>query len=361
VNLKLKNKNILLISPEPWNHIFVSKHHYATHLAARGNKVFFLNPPSNQEQVEKTEIENVFTVQYFGFIKGLRLFPKSFQKYFISQKFKQLQKLCKVKFDLVWSFDNSVFFDFSALPNEVYCISQIVDWNQNFQFSRASETADLCLASSNYILEKQKKYNLKSYKVGHGFNKIQNELSNIEVVGSNKVKCGYAGNLDIQYIDWNLVEKLLDNFPNVDFHFAGQWNSKNKFSNIFKKPNFYFYGRLEADSLPSFYKKMDLLALIYQYRKYPQQLANPHKMMEYLASGKMILATWTEEYFDLSSDNFIKMNKNTADFISTFKDVVHNLEYWNNDAMIKSRIDFANQNSYSKQIDKIEKYIKSHS
>ena len=78
----LKNKNILLISPEAWEHIFVSKHHYATHLATLGNKVFFLDPPNNQNKITSTAYRNVWLVKYKGFIKGLRYYPEFLQRYF---------------------------------------------------------------------------------------------------------------------------------------------------------------------------------------------------------------------------------------------------------------------------------------
>ena len=42
----LRNKTILIISPQPWDHIAISKHHYANELAARNNTVYFLEPPN---------------------------------------------------------------------------------------------------------------------------------------------------------------------------------------------------------------------------------------------------------------------------------------------------------------------------
>ena len=43
--MSLKDKVILIISPQPWYQLFVSKHHYAIELAKYGNTVYFLNPP----------------------------------------------------------------------------------------------------------------------------------------------------------------------------------------------------------------------------------------------------------------------------------------------------------------------------
>lgn len=50
----LHNKTILLISPQSWGKMFLSKQHYAIELAKKGNKVYFLNPP-NENSIQQTE------------------------------------------------------------------------------------------------------------------------------------------------------------------------------------------------------------------------------------------------------------------------------------------------------------------
>lgn len=354
--MKFINKSILIVSPEPWDHIFVSKHHYATHLASLGNKIYFLNPPADNEECKETIYDNLYSVSYRGFIKGLRFLPTFIQRTVFRKVFDKLQELCNTKFDIVWSFDNSVFFDFKALPDSVYSISHIVDWTQDFEFKKASLTADLCLSTSKYILEKQKKYNLKSYNIGHGFNEINNNLKTFPLKGNNKVNCGYAGNLDIKYIDWQIVEKLIKHNPNVDFHFAGQWKNKDRFTNISLEENFHFYGKLDANDLPSFYGEMDLLLLVYQYEKYPEQLANPHKVMEYLASGKMIISNWLEEYSALHG-HLISMSKNASDLIECFNKVTSDFDFWNSAKKMAQRKEIAMKSNYMNKIKEIELFI----
>lgn len=355
--MEIKGKNILLISPEPWNHIFVSKHHYATHLGKRGNKVFFLNPPSKLNQVEKTNFENVFSVCYTGFIKGVRFLPSLLQKYLIKKKYIQLQNLCKVNFDIVWSFDNSVFFNFFALPSNVYCISHIVDLNQDFEFEKAATSANICLSTTNYIRDKHLTYNSKSFKVNHGYYQSNESDKPFEVKNSRFINCGYAGNLDIKYIDWGLIEELVLNFPEVNFNFAGPWDNKNAFPHVLNKPNFFFHGMLDAQQLYPFYNQMDILIIAYKSEEYLEQLANPHKMLEYLGAGKVIIATWTEEYSDFNDSNIIIMARNKNEFISKFRQVIQELDFWNNDLIKTKRKQFASNFSYENQINRIEEII----
>jgi hypothetical protein len=79
--------------------------------------------------------------------------------------------------------------------------------------------------------------------------------------------------------------------------------------------------------------------------------------MEYLGSGKVVVATYTAEYIDLSADNLIAMSTNNGRFSSLLSEVLGKLELWNASDKQKSRKDFALSNTYVKQIGKIEKYL----
>src|SRR5690606_15813052 len=137
-----------------------------------GNRVFYLDPPGELVGMESTKYENVFCIKYKRFPAGLRFYPRMLRKYFINRKFKQLEKLCDARFDFVWSFDNSVFFDFSAIPERVFSISHMVDLNQNFQFADASRTAKVCLGVSRSIISKQRAFNPNSFFINHGYSTI---------------------------------------------------------------------------------------------------------------------------------------------------------------------------------------------
>src|SRR5438093_218809 len=90
-------RNVIIISPEGWEHLFVSKHHYAIELA-KHNKVFFLNPPSRKFSIEKSRYENLWVINYPPFIKGLRFCPLFLRRYFASRKFERIQKLSDIQF-----------------------------------------------------------------------------------------------------------------------------------------------------------------------------------------------------------------------------------------------------------------------
>jgi len=354
---KLKHQTILLISPEPWDHMFISKHHYAVHLAERNNQVYFLNPPGKRYEVQETAHENLWTVFYPGFRRGLRLLPGLLQRKNILDVFLKLERLCKNQFDIVWSFDNSVFFDFNALPDRVLSISHIVDLNQDFQFKKSTATAAVCFSNTQYILAKQRIYNQQSFFIHHGYNFKSIEPENYTFAGQGKIKVCYAGNLALKYMDWELIEGLIRNNPEIDFYFAGSGDHQEDFQRVLANRNVYYEGLLTGERLQAFYSTADVLLILYQYRKYKEQLANPHKMMDYLGSGKMVVATWTSEYEQLHKEELIRMYKDPIPFENGLKEVASNLKKWNSVELQQQRKQYAEANSYDQQLNNIEEHL----
>ncbi|HEX5171551.1 MAG TPA: hypothetical protein VFW11_20375 [Cyclobacteriaceae bacterium] len=354
-----RKKNILLVSPEPWDHIFVSKHHYATHLGKRGNHVFFLNPPSESESITQTGYKNVSSVTYLGFPKGLRFFPSIVQKYFIRKKFFELQKFCNVQFDVVWSFDNSVFFDLSALPQRVLKISHIVDLKQDFQTAKAASTASVCLCTTDLLKERLSAFNSRVFKINHGLNECVVQKRPISLPGHSSIKALYAGNMAMRFIDWELLRVAVESNPTVDFIFVGpdsiddaniDDHGKNE---LMKSDNSFFIGKVESGELPSWYEASDILLVAYQERYHADQ-SNPHKMMEYLGSGKMIVATYMAEYKMLADETLFLMSNHNAEFPLLLKEAVRDLTLWNDWTKQEARIAYALENTYFKQIERIE-------
>src|SRR5690606_1014053 len=131
--------------------------------------------------------------------------------------------------------------------------------------------------------------------------------------GTHAIRVGYAGNLDLRYIDWNLLDRIISEHAGVGFYFAGPHKENSAVDRLRQKPNAHFLGKLPSAQLGSFYRKMDVLLLCYLADDYPDQLANPHKIMEYLGSGKVVVATRTGEYEAFESPGMLVMSRQNGE------------------------------------------------
>lgn len=344
-----RGKNILLISPERWDHLFVSKHHYAIELA-RHNHVFFLNPPSTELSLAKSGYKNLMVVSYTHFIFGLRFLPTVLQLYFMRKKYNAIEKIASIQFDCVWSFDNSVFFDFSFLPKKILKISHLVDYSQNFQLSKAASSADICFGVSQNIVDRLLMFNKNSFLIPHGISVNNFEEKEVQLPGSNLIKAIYAGNLDSKYIDRHLLSSIIDNHTQVDFIFLGSGGS-----DWIRQENTFFLGFIKHDHLMSYLKKADILLLVYDVEKHPDQLTNAHKILEYLASGNVIVSSFIKDY--VNRPDLLEMAIEREDFAKLFGKVMLNLSLFNNGKNKVARMNYANTNTYSKRLIEIEKLV----
>lgn len=360
--MEIINKIILIISPEVWSNIFVSKHHYAVELSKRGNMVYFLNPPNKNKrtvEIAKTKFDNLFVIDCFPLFRGIRFFPKVVGFWLECFEKRRIENAIKVKFDIVWNFETSRFFYLSVWNKRTFKILHIVDLNQDFQTKEAASSADLCLCTTDIIKERLEKFNNKVYKIHHGY-VVPEKTNPVQIEG--KIKAGYVGSLDIPYFDWQTTLLIVEQNPTVNFYFIGplvdsRISKANEeiFNKIIKKDNIHFLGAKSASEIPSFLASMDILLVLYKADEDWKQLASPHKMMDYLGAGKIVVASYTYEYRNL--ENLILMSKNNKELPQIFKLACEKIDEYNMEERQKERIEFAQNNSYHKQVNKIEKLI----
>lgn len=349
----IKDKNILLISPEPWGKCMVSKHHYAQHLAAMGNRVFFLAPASTEE------VEIPYGVKILDppkVPKGMRYFP-AFWRLIQHRKIgKQLQEQAGAAFDIVWTFDTSVCFDLKEIAPKAVRILHVVDLSMEFEWKLAALSADICLGSSQRIKERLVKVNPNAHFIHHGYTKYPIVGNLLE---SDRPKIVYAGNLTIAYLDQSRLLSLVRNNSEYDFHFIGDRGNSNLsmgrtsefLSELESLDNVILHDAVNPELLASYYASADALLICYN-PIYREQISNPHKAMEYLGSGKPILSTWLEEYAE--HQDLIFMTDDLTGYTEGLKQLLKEDDL---DKQEKRKA-FARNNTYLKQIEKIENLLK---
>ena len=275
--------------------------------------------------------------------------------------FRKMEKLCDLSFDIIWSFDNSVFYDLDALPKSVFKISHIVDLNMDFQLAQAAQSADICFCTTDILKTKLLRYNEKTYKINHGL-AIGHKEKPSKQRNESQLKAVYVGNLAMKYMDWHILLSTAQQHPNIDFMFFGPHaqNYDTKINamhddkrRLFELDNTFAPGTIDSDEIPSILAQADFLLIAYQEAHHQDQ-ANPHKVMEYLASGKPIVSTFTKEYDGLG---LFEMSIKNKEFEHLFKQAVFRLKDLNANELAQQRKKFASNNTYDLQISRIEKII----
>lgn len=354
---------VLVISPEPWNGHFVSKHHYAQTLANLGAKVFFMGPP-NQTSVEikiqETQYDNLYHLISPIVARGLRFYPGFLRRRTEARWLKKVETVIGSEFSMIWLFENSRFFDMGFSGDRLKIYHQ-VDYNQNFHVRKAALSADICFCTTDFILKELEAYNKCSYKIHHGVSKKQELLgltdSQKNRFDKSKLNVAYIGNLDIKYLDINTFNQLIHLYPEICFHLIGGHSIDNE---IYRKnstsDNVIWWGKVKSELILPILNRVDAVLVIYKNDSYMDQ-ASPHKIMEYLASGKVVIATYTDEYKDKSE--LLEMVEENGDYILNFDTVINNLTYQNSKKRQKLRTDFADNHTYEKQFAKIISYLES--
>lgn len=355
-------KNILIISPEPFNFIYVSKHHYAITLAHFGNNVYFLNPPNKKAfdsfQLQQTSISNLFIVNYPGQIIGLKYFPSIFRKILNRKFLDKLEKILSIDFDIIWLFENSRFYDLNSFTKSLNIYHQ-VDLNQNYNLRRAASVADICFCTSDLINQKIIKFNNLVYKIHHGTSEksLAYKYATSQKKDS-KVTAIYIGNLDMPYIDHNLMYDLVALNPDVDFIFIGPFSNEGLFfSKLYALTNISWLGVIDSSEIPNYLNLADIFLVAYAEQFHTDQ-SSPHKFMEYFARGNVIVSTFTDEYKD-KRDLLLMADKN-IDLVNLFSYAKSNLILLNSEENVLKRRKFASENSYLRQVSKISDLLLEH-
>ncbi len=356
---------ILIISPEPWNGHFVSKHHYAETLAMRGQRVYFLNPPDNtlgQIEVNETKQQNLWEVSAPQVAKGLRFYPQKLRNLLERRWLEKLEAIIGQKFTTVWLFENSRFYDMGFAGSRTKIYHQ-VDLNQNFHVKEAASSANICFCTTDIIKKKLYFSKVRVYKIHHAVAEYSNtkmllSIENIKKLQEHKINVMYVGNLNMAYLDVKLLSNTIEKFPYVIFHFIGACKRNEPLYESCKGyKNINWWGRVDSQMILNILSKSDVLLLAYKMEFHRDQ-ASPHKVMEYLGSGKVTVATYTDEYKD--KRHLLEMVDDSKDYLETFERVISDLSFYNSAEKQKERVTFAENNTYSKQLDTIISYLDQH-
>lgn len=367
-----RNKTIIIISQQDWGKMLISKHHYAIELARLGNKVYFMNSPeksgelkSGEIRVESTTIENLWVIKhrfYYPYLLKHRLpaLHRWLLKYHIHKVYKKIGN----EVDIVWSFDFSDTINLSSFPGSSYKIFMPVD---NPIDPKQDNNGDVMFSVTQEILDAYKCDTPKMF-VNHGV--AENFINHKISLGiNNPIQVGISGNFLRTDIDWQCLLDIITNNKHIIFNFWGSFDFKE--SNLVAKPtneaepykkllsgmgNVHIHGAVDVQSLSDNLKKMDCFLITYDIDKDHSKGTNYHKVLEYLASGKVIVSNNITTY---QGTGLIEMpvERDNKNLPTLFANVVNNLAFYNSFEQQSRRIAYAQKHTYANNIKAIEAFI----
>jgi glycosyltransferase involved in cell wall biosynthesis len=362
----LKGKRILLVSPQPWDHIPISKHHYAQVLGET-NKVYFLQPPDwslprGVRRLHPCSAKGVEVVQWRPLTpRWLRFHAFALYARLIRLDAKRISEFIGNEIDVVWCFDFNTFPDLRAF-GAGFTIFHPVDPLSSPRHVAIGHTANLILGVSQKILDAFEGKGIVAPRVvvnhgiGHEFETLARSPAPPSK-GGGAVRCGYFGNLDRSIINVDLLARIARENPSVEFHFWGPAREDGSIrATLSHTPNCHFHGTVDKQELARAASKMDCFVIAYVHDSAQSDRSNAHKLLEYFATGRVIVSTRMECYRE---PGLMEMSRaaDDSDFPEVFASVVRNIEAYNNPELMAARMKVAGAYTYEGNVASIDALI----
>lgn len=376
--MELKNKTILIISQQDWGSMFISKHHYAVTLGKMGNKVYYLNGPDQRQKMKPGQItvtasgyENVFLVEHrLTFPYFLKFKARWVYDYLLRSHIHKLVQQLNGHIDLVWSFDLSNTIPLQLFPKSARKIYMPVDELQKGIAIKAAEGADVIASVTQEILDKFNAVSVPKVFLNHG---VADYFINISVsdVVNKPVQIGLSGNFLRADIDTDILLQIIKSNTDVVFNFWGLVDYKGSnllaegdtdqlgfITELRMQPNVKLHGQVAPIKLAEAFKKVDCFLICYDVMKDQSKGTNYHKILEYLATGKVVVSNNVSTYSKYPGMlEMVSNRESNKELPILFKNIIANLKEYNSLQKQQQRIHFAQQFLYRNQIAKIEEFL----
>jgi hypothetical protein len=371
----LRDKTILILSPQAWGQMYISKHHYAIELAKRGNKVFYLNPPAEgHTAANPVAINPLHIVSDLYLVTHKLYFPYNL-KFHAPQLFhflmkKQIKKILQAignNVDIVWSFDLNHMYPLSDIGKNSVRVFHPVDEPLNKTAILAGNGADIVFSVTREILQKYEHLKVPMHFINHGVaDYFLAHASTLKETG-NPVRVGFSGNLLRKDIDRDVLLQIVKENPEVIFECWGSYSSNHSniggtdddettsfISSLRALSNVILHGPVATGQLAKAIHNMDAFLICYDVKKDQSKGTNYHKIMEYLSTGRVIVSNNVTAYCDRPDlIQMVQSREHNKELPHLFSSIIRNLNEYNTPDMQNNRLAFARNNTYSKQLDRI--------
>ncbi len=350
-------KRILLISPEPWQGLHMSKHHLSQALAARGDQVYFLDPPDQITRgITTTPVDGVTVVRYKHWLRGVNRLPLWVNRWYYGRLIKRIAARTGGPFDIIWCFDTSrmqVFPEGIGLK-----LLHLADYDILYTGQELITSAELIFTTCQVVADEvAPRSKARTINIGHALDaRWTKSLEGQRVRTNNTVReVVFTGQLANNYNDWEGFLSIASGHPEIRFSFIGPYDPKfpePAFQALRELPNVEFTGLMTKDQLIPRARAADLLLFGFRSAKRAKERANPHKVLEYLSTGNVIVGSYTMEYG--TGQDLMCLAAEGGDLKETFDKALANYAELNAAPERAKRIAYATQRTMDRLIERID-------
>lgn len=356
-------KKVFILSPQTWDFNLLSKHHYAFELAKLGAEVFFIYSIGGKNTSKLVSSERVS--ENINYITFFRLFFSSNSR--LKRALNKILEFIQINLlilflgrpDVVWTFDQNRFINvnyFRAKKIIFHPVDYIKSANQSKMI--IAQKSNCIFSVSDEILSDYKNLDVTQSVINHGLS--ENFLNIVDstcpdFIEKTKINIGYVGTISNKHVDWVILFKIIDNHPNSNFVFIGYYVFDSNIEKLQQRKNVKLTGKISISILPSYMRYFDMFLTTYKTINNKILTSNSHKILEYLSTGKIIISNFFS-YYEKHHD-LLLMSKDNNELPTLFNDVIENLDKYNAVALSNKRKTFAKDNTYKKQLKRIETII----
>lgn len=377
----LRDKTILIVSPQSWGKMFVSKHHYAVELARYGNKVYFLNPPETnvgQDPAEKIRIEpnpaapNLFVIHHrLSFPYNIKFHWPGLFHWLMRPHIAAILRKIGSPVDIIWSFDLGDLYPFRLFPSRAFRIFHPVDEPLNDTAIRSGKGGQVIFSVTKEILDKYRQFPAPAHFINHGLSReFIRDIDTARGVG-HPIRVGLSGNFLRGDIDRPVLLQIIRENPAVIFECWGSYKTSQSniagssdtathdfIETLAAQPNVRLHGAIPAQELAGRMLEVDAFLICYDILKDQSGGTNYHKIMEYFGTGKLVVSNNVTTYKDRSDLLLMTEERDhNRKLPELFAQAMSRLHVHNSPENQQTRIAFARNNTYRQQIERIEKII----
>lgn len=373
-----KKLSIVIISPQRWVELPVSKHNYAEMLSSLGHRVYFIEPQNGAGSLKRPVLQpissrlgNRITVVnwWLPVPYALKFHAKTVYAIAAKYSFGRIVSTLPDEPDLIWDFDNTGMFPaFPTLP-DTQRLWHVVDP----PLYRHYKGQRITVSTSQVYLDALDTGGRPTAVVPHGVRPVFAELARrtIDTASSGvharegPIKAASFGNLSHGGIDWPTLEAVCRDNSDILFDLAGPFDpaavsleTAATVRRIKALPNVNMPGQLDADELLVLAANIDVWFLCYQTGADIVGALTSHKMLEYLATGRPVVLTGqdVETYAHLVS---VAVPCDPQDFAARLREAANQARSPDASNKRRARCEFALARTYERNLELISELMQS--